>query len=101
MKTLNYFLLAIFAFLLSINTGWAAAIDINTADAEQIASVMKGVGTNKAEAIVLYRQQHGPFRSVDDLSLVRGIGKKTIEINRDVIMVGKSPQDDRKKTKER
>ncbi|NIW86624.1 MAG: hypothetical protein GWN09_08535 [Gammaproteobacteria bacterium] len=57
-------------------------VNINTADAETLASVISGAGTKRAEAIVEYRQQHGPFRSVDELVNVQGIGPKTVEKNR-------------------
>ena len=43
--------------------------------------------TGKAQAIVEYRQKHGPFRTPDDLSLVKGIGDRTVELNRADIRV--------------
>jgi competence protein ComEA len=58
-------------------------IDINTADATTLAEVMVGIGPAKAAAIVDYREQNGPFASVDDLSLIKGIGGATIDKNRD------------------
>ena len=68
---------------------WALAgpVNINTADAETISTELKGVGLSKAEAIVEYRSKHGPFKSPDDLSLVKGIGERTVEINRGDIRV--------------
>ena len=68
---------------------WALAgpVNINTADAETISAELKGVGLSKAEAIVDYRSKHGPFKSPDDLSLVKGIGERTVEINRGDIRV--------------
>ncbi len=65
----------------------AGPVDINTADAETISAELKGVGLAKARAIVEYRQKHGPFRSPDDLSLVKGIGERTVELNRSDIKV--------------
>ncbi|HEB98652.1 MAG TPA: helix-hairpin-helix domain-containing protein [Thiotrichales bacterium] len=58
-------------------------VDINTASAEELAEALQGVGPSKAEAIVAYRKQNGPFRSVDELVEVKGIGEATIEANRD------------------
>lgn len=58
---------------------FAGQVNINTADAETISAELKGIGLTKAEAIVAYRTKHGPFRSVDDLSLVKGIGEKTVD----------------------
>jgi len=65
----------------------AGPVDVNTADAETISAELKGVGLTKARAIVEYREKHGPFKSADDLSLVKGIGDKTVEINRANIRV--------------
>jgi competence protein ComEA len=65
----------------------AGAVDVNTADAETISKELKGVGLSKANAIVEYRKKHGPFRSPDDLSLVKGIGERTVELNRTDIKV--------------
>ncbi len=65
----------------------AGPVNINTADAETIAAELKGVGLSKAKAIVEYRKKHGPFRNPGDLSLVKGIGERTVEINKDDIQV--------------
>lgn len=64
-----------------------AAININTADSEALVEGMKGVGPQKAMAIVRYRQQYGPFQHIDDLSQVDGIGQKTVDRNRDNLTV--------------
>lgn len=63
-------------------------VDINTASAEALAEAMHGVGLKRAHAIVLYRERHGAFASVDDLVQVRGIGEKTVEKNRDRLTAG-------------
>jgi competence protein ComEA len=63
-------------------SSWSGPVNINSADAATIARELKGIGPAKAEAIVEYRQKHGPFRSADELAQVRGIGQKTIEHNR-------------------
>jgi competence protein ComEA len=60
----------------------AGPVNINSADATTIARELKGIGLTKAQAIVEYRQKHGPFRSADELASVRGIGQSTIEANR-------------------
>lgn len=65
----------------------AEVIDINTADAATLADAMSGIGPAKAEAIVAYRNEHGPFKSVDDLMLIKGIGTATIDRNRDKLGV--------------
>jgi competence protein ComEA len=66
---------------------FAGQVDVNTADAETISAELNGIGLSKAKAIVEYREKHGPFRSVDDLSLVKGIGERTVEKNRADIKV--------------
>lgn len=65
----------------------AGPVNVNTADAETISTSLQGVGLSKARAIVEYRQKHGPFKSADDLSLVKGIGDRTVELNRDNILI--------------
>jgi competence protein ComEA len=78
-----------FPLTLAMIPVWAMAgpVNINTADAVTISEQLKGIGLSKAEAIVEYRDKHGPFRSAEDLSLVKGIGKRTVEINRGDIRV--------------
>lgn len=68
----------------------ASPVDINTASAETLAETIHGVGLKRAQAIVLYREEHGAFESVDQLAQVQGIGAKTIERNRDRLTVGAS-----------
>ncbi len=50
-------------------------ININIADSNQLRT-LKGVGANKAQAILDYRAQHGAFKSVDELANVKGIGER-------------------------
>ena len=57
-------------------------INVNSADAATIASVLIGIGPKKAAAIVAFRQSNGPFKSVDELTLVKGIGEKTLKENK-------------------
>lgn len=63
----------------------ATPVNINKADAQTIATSLDGIGLSKAQAIVAYRDAHGPFKSVDDLGNVKGVGAKTLERNRDAI----------------
>jgi competence protein ComEA len=65
----------------------AEKVNINTASADQIASAMSGIGKSKAQAIVEYRTSHGQFKSIHSLENVDGIGEKTIEKNKDNIML--------------
>ncbi|KEZ97139.1 MULTISPECIES: ComEA family DNA-binding protein [Xanthomonas] len=76
------------ALLLSSNAYALDKVDINTASAEELDKVLMNVGRSKAEAIVEHRQANGPFKSAEELALVKGIGLKTVERNRDLIEVG-------------
>lgn len=64
-----------------------AAVDINTANESQL-ETLPGIGPGKAKAIVAERQANGPFKSVDDLGRVKGIGDKTIAQLREQASVG-------------
>ena len=82
---------ATLAILLAVSVAAnAGPVNVNTADAETISAELKGIGLAKAKAIVAYRTKHGPFRSADDLSLVKGIGDRTVELNRADIKVSDS-----------
>ena len=61
---------------------FAGPVNINTADAETIARELNGIGLSKARAIVEYREKYGPFKNADELSLVKGIGERTVDLNR-------------------
>lgn len=65
----------------------AGAVNINTANAETIANGVTGIGKVKAEAIVKYREKNGPFKSIDDLNKVSGIGDGTIKKIRSQVTV--------------
>ncbi len=65
-------------------------VNINTANATELDRVLLNVGPTKAEAIVAYRKQNGAFRSPEQLAMVKGIGLKTVEKNRDRILIGAS-----------
>jgi competence protein ComEA len=72
----------IFISLLFVGGVNASPIDINHADAVLIAKTLNGIGQKKAEQIVTYRAKNGPFKTVDELTKVKGIGKKTVDKNR-------------------
>ncbi|WP_372760269.1 ComEA family DNA-binding protein [Pseudoalteromonas sp.] len=90
MKQLKCAALALALSLLNISVAYAnnetsatsqqvmpATININTADVNQLAK-LPGIGKKKAQAIVDYRQAHGEFSSLSDLTMVKGIGTKLI-----------------------
>ena len=67
--------------------GKAALVNINSADEAQL-TALQGIGPTKAKAITQYRQEHGPFKTVDDLKKVSGIGEKTLAALKPFITVG-------------
>ncbi|MGF1773752.1 ComEA family DNA-binding protein [Vibrio wakamikoensis] len=95
MKLLTTLWLAVMLLAAPTATVWAAdgdklegidiTVNINQAEPEELAELLKGVGIEKAQKIVDYRKQHGKFTSADDLTQVKGIGAATVEKNRDRI----------------
>jgi competence protein ComEA len=76
-KSLLFIVLISFSNLL-----YAAQVNINSADADTLSNELSGIGQSKAEAIVAYREQHGPYKLIEDLANVKGIGISTIEKNK-------------------
>jgi len=68
--------------MLSLVLSVFATVDINLASAEEL-SALNGIGGKKAEAIIHYRNSVSCFKSIDELSNVRGIGKATVSKNKD------------------
>jgi comEA protein len=67
----------------------AAPINLNTASSEELQQV-PGIGPVTAEKILQMRKSYGAFKSVDDLSAIRGIGPKRLEKMRKYLTVGKA-----------
>ena len=65
----------------------AGPVDVNSADAKTLARELQGVGMAKAEAIVKYRAEKGPFKSPEELKKVEGVGEATYEHNKASIKV--------------
>jgi competence protein ComEA len=66
------------ALALSLSAGWAAAVEVNSADQATLESV-KGIGPVHAKAIIDERTKNGPFKDADDLAArVKGIGTKSV-----------------------
>lgn len=61
-------------------------VNVNTADVAQLDSMLLGVGAKKAQLIVDWRTQHGPFKNHADLAQVKGFGAKLVEKNKDRIV---------------
>lgn len=78
-------------FVLAASPATAGPVNVNTADAETLSAELTGIGMARARAIIEYREQNGPFRSPEDLLNVRGFGERTLEMNRDDIMLDSGP----------
>ena len=61
-------------------------VNINTASAEQLMT-LDGIGESYAERIIEFREKNGPFQNPGDLLKVKGIGEKTVELNKDRIII--------------
>lgn len=70
-----------------VDTAQSNKVSINTGSAEELARVMNGVGLKKAQAIVSYREEYGPFSTLDDLRQVPGLGGALVERNLAVLML--------------
>jgi competence protein ComEA len=84
---------ALAALLLALSSAALAvgdaddSVNINSADADTMARVLKGVGLSRAEAIVRYREDHGQFVDIYELANVKGIGERTVEMNSERILL--------------
>jgi competence protein ComEA len=87
MNTRNLFAALLLSLALLGTAGAAEKVNINTADAATLDRVLHNVGAAKAEAIVAYRKANGPFQSPEQLAQVKGIGLRTVEQNRERIVV--------------
>lgn len=77
-------------FVLLFAAAAFAALDLNTATKEQLDG-LPGIGPKKAEAIVQYRAEKGPFKSVEQLKEVSGIGEKIFQGIKNEVTVGAAP----------
>lgn len=62
--------------------GIEVIVNVNQASADELATLLVGIGQNKAQAIVDYREANGAFQSAQDLVAVKGIGQATVEKNK-------------------
>ena len=82
------FILSLLATTILAAAAWAAEpVNVNTASAEEIAANLKGIGPSTARLIVEYREANGSFVHADELVNVKGIGIKTVDQNRGMILL--------------
>ena len=77
-------------FVLLFAAAAFAAVDLNTATKEQL-DALPGIGPAKAEAIIRYRAEKGPFKSVEQIKEVSGIGEKIFQSIKSDLTVGTAP----------
>lgn len=65
----------------------AKPLNINTANEKEIAKTMYGVGPSRAKAIIKFREANGEFKTLDQMTQVRGVSTAILEKNRDKIAV--------------
>jgi competence protein ComEA len=83
-------LLLAFALWFAISGVALAVVNINTATKEEL-TTLKGVGEKRAQEIINYRTKNGPFKTVDDLEKVPGIGPGIMkQIRSEVTTTGKT-----------
>ena len=92
----SHFTISILTLMLIVSfagLGFAAdgQVDLNTSTAKELQQ-LPGIGKGLAKRIVDYRTANGPFKTVEDLMKVKGIGKKTFAKMQDRLTVGSSPQ---------
>ncbi len=85
------YLILVVVALISFAAGYVdanekAKVNINTASAKELVK-LSGIGEKKAEAIVAYRDDKGPFATTHDITKVKGIGDKIFEKIKDQITV--------------
>ncbi|MBY6085194.1 helix-hairpin-helix domain-containing protein [Priestia flexa] len=62
----------------SVEKSDSGVVNLNTATLEDL-QTLNGIGPSKAQAILTYREENGPFKTVEDLLQVSGIGEKSLE----------------------
>ncbi len=90
-KFINFIICLFMSFVFTVSTvNQVIAVDkkinINTADVKELC-LLKRIGPGYADRIIKYREKNGDFKNPEDIMKVRGVGKKTYEVNKEVIIV--------------
>jgi len=89
LRTISFFIFAALVLAIvmpGIAVGEDQKININQADTKELCK-LDGIGPKRAEDIIKYREANGPFQKTDEITLVKGVGKKIFEANKDKICV--------------
>jgi competence protein ComEA len=86
-KPFSLLCLALVLGLAAAGADAATPVNVNKADAATIANSLDGIGPAKAAAIVAWREEHGPFKSVDEVGQVKGVSAATLDRNRQAILL--------------
>ncbi|MDQ6987189.1 MAG: helix-hairpin-helix domain-containing protein [Mariprofundaceae bacterium] len=87
MNLKKIFLATIVAVFMAVGPAWAGdTVNVNTATAKELQKI-NGIGEKTAAKIIAYRNEYGPFKSVDDLLHIKGIGKKKLAKAKDELSV--------------
>ena len=79
-------LVAVLACSLLSSRAEGALVNINTAD-EATLITLNYIGKSRAQAIIAHREEHGPFKSIEELKAVSGVGDRVFESIKDKITV--------------
>jgi len=82
---MKQFIISALLFFFLTTTAIAGTININNANKKAL-EALPGIGATKAEAIITYRELH-KFKSIEELSKVKGIGEKTVKKLKEQITV--------------
>lgn len=79
------FVIGVLAFFATTTVAFAR-VNINTATELELEAI-KGIGPVRAQAIIEYRQKHGPFKSLKELEMVPGVATATTEKIKDEVTI--------------
>lgn len=80
-----FIILSLFTFsVFAVNL--VPPINLNKASIKTLTHSFKGIGVKRATAIIAYRKAHGPFKTVEDLANIKGLGFSFVQRNREALM---------------
>ncbi|MDX8391353.1 MAG: helix-hairpin-helix domain-containing protein [Mariprofundaceae bacterium] len=99
MELKKVFAAMVVALCIAVGSAWAGdAVNVNTATVKELQKV-HGIGAKTAAKIIAYRNEFGPFKSVEDLMHIKGIGKKKLAKAKDELSIGDTEENKMKDAK--